>query len=359
MNSVEDVTLRRLRTISRNLTDICDQGIDPAFEAASCEDRMRILFDAVGVMPSTTHVLSQIDKTKPWGPSNVCWRENCNTVKTLHAGDWSPTAQCIECKCFRTKIVHVDSAKGIREHLCACGRRFATEMEDLADYDNHTAAEVLTHNGITQTLSAWASERNMTPQALRARIANGWSVEDALDTPIHGWWQRLEKLTFKGITQTVEQWASDLGVTSGTIRKRISSGLSVQDALSTAGRLPSPKTVRKNQTLQRHRSNRSMLSCNGRTQSVAEWSKETGISDALIRRRLKLGWTVKRTLETPASPRRMLTWGGRTQSVGQWARELDITVQLIAHRLRRGWTASEIFETPAGVPRKKSGGDQK
>ena len=42
------------------------------------------------------------------------------------------------------------------------------------------------------------------------------------------------------------------------------------------------------------------LTFNGKTQSIAEWARELGVSDSLIRQRLlKLGWSVERTLTTP------------------------------------------------------------
>lgn len=42
------------------------------------------------------------------------------------------------------------------------------------------------------------------------------------------------------------------------------------------------------------------LTFNGKTQSIAEWARELGVSDSLIRQRLlKLGWSVERALTTP------------------------------------------------------------
>ena len=42
------------------------------------------------------------------------------------------------------------------------------------------------------------------------------------------------------------------------------------------------------------------LTFNGKTQSIAEWARELGVSDSVIRHRLsKLGWSVEKTLTTP------------------------------------------------------------
>ncbi len=42
------------------------------------------------------------------------------------------------------------------------------------------------------------------------------------------------------------------------------------------------------------------LTFNGKTQSIAEWARELGVTDSLLRQRLlKLGWSVERALTTP------------------------------------------------------------
>ena len=43
------------------------------------------------------------------------------------------------------------------------------------------------------------------------------------------------------------------------------------------------------------------LTFNGKTQSIAEWARELGVSDSLIRQRIvKLGWSVERALTEPS-----------------------------------------------------------
>lgn len=44
------------------------------------------------------------------------------------------------------------------------------------------------------------------------------------------------------------------------------------------------------------------LTFGGKTLSLAEWSKITGISAHTLRSRLRRGWTVAETLETPLTP---------------------------------------------------------
>lgn len=52
--------------------------------------------------------------------------------------------------------------------------------------NNRSNNHLLTFNGRTQTLSQWADELGMRAMALQHRIARGWTVEQALTIPIGG-----------------------------------------------------------------------------------------------------------------------------------------------------------------------------
>lgn len=55
-----------------------------------------------------------------------------------------------------------------------------------------------------------------------------------------------------------------------------------------------------NQEQQNNRSNNLFITFNGKTQTVTQWAKETGISEWTIRARIKkLGWNAERTLTEP------------------------------------------------------------
>ena len=51
---------------------------------------------------------------------------------------------------------------------------------------NRRSCIMLSMNGKTQTLAAWARELGMDPMALKNRLRRGWSVEKALTTPKRG-----------------------------------------------------------------------------------------------------------------------------------------------------------------------------
>jgi len=81
----------------------------------------------------------------------------------------------------------------------------------------------------------------------------------------------------------------------------------------------------------------------GRTLTRQEWSRETGLSQGALRRRInKMGWDAERALSTPADGRNMpsvvmMTAFGRTMHQHAWAREVGIQIHTIRARLRAGW----------------------
>lgn len=60
--------------------------------------------------------------------------------------------------------------------------RWATASEQKR---NSRAAKLLTHNGQTKTIVAWAEDLGVSRFLIRKRIAAGWSAEDALTKPSH------------------------------------------------------------------------------------------------------------------------------------------------------------------------------
>lgn len=66
-------------------------------------------------------------------------------------------------------------------NYCKSNCRWATRKEQNR---NTRRNHFITHNGKTQCLSAWAEEFNIRPYILRDRIKSGWSMIDALTTPV-------------------------------------------------------------------------------------------------------------------------------------------------------------------------------
>ena len=96
---------------------------------------------------------------------------------------------------------------------------------------------------------------------------------------------RSRKVTYQGRTQTISEWARELGVSYGLLYTRLSSGWSVEEAmtlpLQTVRRSPDPQITHA-----------------GRTQALSEWAREYGIRRLLLEVRLAKGWPMGRALKS-------------------------------------------------------------
>jgi hypothetical protein len=91
----------------------------------------------------------------------------------------------------------------------------------------------------------------------------------------------------------------------------------------------------------------------GKTQTVAQWSKETGISICALKHRIDRGWSVEDMLTTPLAPapervEHFLELNGQTKLAQVWAKEIGIPYNVLHKRIKRGWTDVQILTTPLG-----------
>jgi len=89
------------------------------------------------------------------------------------------------------------------------------------------------------------------------------------------------RLTYKGRTLCVMEWAEELGIRWGTLFARLDRGWSAEKALTT----PVGDTKR-------------MLTLNSTTMCLAEWAEKIGINRATLRSRLKK-WPLEKALTMP------------------------------------------------------------
>lgn len=104
---------------------------------------------------------------------------------------------------------------------------------------------------------------------------------------------RKDLLTYNGITQPIHEWALDYGITPELIMKRLGAGMSVEAAVT------KPMIVRKGEKLPDQAREVITLTFNGRTLTLSEWAKVTGVKRSVLAYRLAVGWSVERILTTP------------------------------------------------------------
>lgn len=78
---------------------------------------------------------------------------------------------------------------------------------------------LIEHDGKAQSLGQWAKELGMPVPTLRARLRNGWTIEQALGKASAG---KAEKLIeCNGKSQTLTAWSRELGIPRATLEARI------------------------------------------------------------------------------------------------------------------------------------------
>lgn len=90
---------------------------------------------------------------------------------------------------------------------------------------------------------------------------------------------------------------------------------------------------------QRNKRSNRLLTLNGETHALQEWSERTGIGARTIHKRVSmLGWSDHDALSVPVRPlRSALTIDGRTMRICDWAALSGANQKTVALRLFKGW----------------------
>lgn len=98
------------------------------------------------------------------------------------------------------------------------------------------------------------------------------------------------------------------------------------------------------------------LEYDGKSLSLAQWAKVTGMSYDHIRSRYRMGWDMESMIRTEKNQHhkerayttnsKLLTYKGETLTVAQWAKRLGTSYDVLRSRLRYGWSIEKVLETP-------------
>lgn len=126
-------------------------------------------------------------------------------------------------------IERLDNDAGYSPNNC----KWSTRKEQQRNTVN---TRLLTYNGESMCLKDWAHKIGIHPRSLAHRLTSGWSVERALSTPPVTPNNRCDTvmLTLDGITLPLQEWARTLDIKPSTIYQRINLlGWTVEKALTT------------------------------------------------------------------------------------------------------------------------------
>jgi len=105
---------------------------------------------------------------------------------------------------------------------------------------------------------------------------------------------------------------------------------------------------------QNNRTNNHLITFNGETKTLMQWSRDSGIARKTIIGRIKRGWPLDRVFsEKPFfgknqySGKNLITFNGKYMTIIEWAKELNIKYCTLRDRLNRlGWPIEKAFTTP-------------
>lgn len=96
---------------------------------------------------------------------------------------------------------------------------------------------LIAYAGKTQSISAWARELKIPLGTLTSRLKKGWSLEESLQRFVDGKSFNYRMVSYNGKTQHLAAWARELGIEVGILRSRIDRGnFSIEEAFKRPAR---------------------------------------------------------------------------------------------------------------------------
>jgi len=94
----------------------------------------------------------------------------------------------------------------------------------------------------------------------------------------------------------------------------------------------------------RNKSNNTLMTHAGKTQTMQEWSEELGITSSTISWRLQRGWSDEQCLlGRPQKNGRFITYSGTTKNIMDWCTELKLNYTTVHRRFEKGWSDAECL----------------
>lgn len=94
----------------------------------------------------------------------------------------------------------------------------------------------------------------------------------------------------------------------------------------------------------RNKRNTIYLTAFGKTQSLGQWSEDTGLTVKAIEQRLKKSnFDAEKALTKKDFREKLISYKGKFQSLTSWCKELDVNLRTACGRLHKGWDLDRVF----------------
>ena len=97
-----------------------------------------------------------------------------------------------------------------------------------------------------------------------------------------------------------------------------------------------------------HKTTSRMITYKGKTLTLNEWEKRTGILSDTIAYRLNTGWPIGKALEAGLydTAKRRIEFNGQTKSLEEWSKITGISKPNLLYRINAGWDIEKAFTVP-------------
>lgn len=85
-----------------------------------------------------------------------------------------------------------------------------------------------------------------------------------------------------------------------------------------------------------------VLTVEGVSHTLAEWSELTGLDQSTLRKRVTLGWDAEKVISEPLRCN-VITYQGVTKTLAAWSRDTGLAENTISRRLQRGWSLEDAL----------------
>jgi hypothetical protein len=230
--------------------------------------------------------------------------------------------------------------------------------DEKTQANNRRSNVPITIDDVTKNLVAWSEESGVGPDQIQYRLKMGWDVHNAVFAKPYAQRNNNVFIEHGGKRGTAKEWEEWTGIPASVLYQRMKHGWAPERIVTEPVGTPLGGLAGKGNVSGKRHDN-VMLTIDGETKTLAEWSQTSGTPQSTIRHRLERGWTHREAvygLSESESQRRTvirLTIDDVTHAIAEWSRISGTKITTIYHRLDEGWSHKEaVYGRNYRKPRK-------